>query len=101
MNNLKKHILDIDHLDRDYIYKILEKTKTSIGLTVIKTELLMGVDNSIPLKKQSIFNAIPKKEHNNILGKSFNETFCFGIKKLTAQKRTVAPRRRSLTKPKP
>ena len=28
MNNLKKHILDIDHLDRDFIYKILEKTKS-------------------------------------------------------------------------
>ena len=27
MKTLKKHILDIDHLDRDYIYEILEKAK--------------------------------------------------------------------------
>ena len=27
MKTLKKHILDIDHLDRDYIYEILQKEK--------------------------------------------------------------------------
>ena len=34
-------------------------------------ELFTGVDNSNPLKKESIFITIPNKEHKTILGQSF------------------------------
>ena len=65
--------------------RIAEKTNTSMGVMVISTALFMGVESSMPLKKQSMLTTIPKSAQSSILGTSARSIFCFGIKRLTNQ----------------
>ena len=81
--------------------RIAENTNTNMGVMVMSTALLMGVESSIPLKKQSMFITIPKSAQSSIFGKSARSIFCCGIKRLTSQNKLAAPKRRTCTKPKP
>ena len=74
MKTLKKHILDIDHLDRDYIYEILEKAKNlknnknSEGNFITKNDkkrVMVGPAESMSKSKK---NTIDPEEMINMYG---------------------------------
>ena len=66
---------------------------------VIITPLLIGVDNSRPLKKASIFVHIPNIEAKIIFKKSPLSIFSFGANRLINQKIEVAPSNLSIINP--
>ena len=72
-----------------------------MGVMVISTALFMGVESSMPLKKQSMLTTMPKSAQSSILGTSARSIFCCGIKRLTNQNKIAAPKRRTCTKPNP
>ena len=49
-----------------------------MGLKVINTALLIGVDNVSPLKNANILMDIPNAAASNIFGQSERSIFCFG-----------------------
>ncbi len=77
-----------------------ESNNSKTGEIVIITELLMGVERLNPLKKASIFKAIPKKAQITKRNQSLRSIFSEGKKKLIVQKINAAPETRSKIKPK-
>ena len=61
--------------------------------------LLIGVDNSRPLKKASIFIHIPNIEARSIFKKSLFSIFSLGVNRLIVQKIKVAPSNRNMINP--
>ena len=78
-----------------------ENKNTIMGVVVIITVLLMGVEYSSPLKKASILMPIPKNAARTKCLISAREIGCLGKNRLTVQKRTVPPISRIIIKPNP
>lgn len=77
-----------------------ESINNNNGESVIITELLMGVERLNPLKKASIFKAIPKNAQAINRNQSRRSTFSEGKKRLIIQKTNAAPDTRNNIKPK-
>ena len=76
-----------------------ESTNSKTGESVIITELFIGVERLNPLKKASIFRAIPKKAQIANRNQSRRSIFSGGRKKLIIQKINAAPETRNKIKP--
>ena len=68
-----------------------DSTRVQIGVIVTSTALLIGVESSSPLKKESILMLAPKKLANRIFGQSFFSMGSDFLNKERPQKRRKAP----------
>ena len=78
-----------------------ENKKTIIGVVVMITVLLMGVEYSNPLKNANILIAIPRIAARRKAMRSALSIGCLGINNPSSQKRMVAPMSRIPIKPNP
>ena len=95
-NKTPKTLIRVSFSDKN----TADNNNTIIGAVIIITEALIGVVYSKPLKKVSIFRAIPKKEAKTKVLKSLRSIFSFLVNKLNNQNYAVAPIIRTIINPK-
>ena len=77
-----------------------DKISVQIGVIVTRTALLIGVESSRPLKKESIFMLAPNKLARAIFGQSARSIFSDFLKRDNPQNSKKAPTTRMKINPK-